>query len=105
MNKNTGEREVNTTNMGWTTMVDLENKLVIHVGMNVTKLIIDPVEVDPDNIPLVWVEGKPVTRVRRMTEEEYIKYAKQFGLKFEVDMRIWHNTDKDVKKIKEETKK
>lgn len=98
MNKNSGEREVNTTKMGWTTIVDVDNKLVIHVGMNVSNLIIDPVQVDPDGLQLVWVEGKPVTRVRRMTEEEYIRYATQFGLKMNIELQGVHRKDKDVEK-------
>lgn len=82
------DNSVNIVSMGWTTIVDLAHKLVIHVAINVTKVEVDVGVTDPDGNPLVWVEGKHVTRVRRMTEEEYVKYAREFGLKMEIDMRI-----------------
>lgn len=79
---------VNLETMGWTTIIDLENKLVIHVAVNVIRAEVDKKLVDPDGIPLVWIEGKYVTRVRKMTEEEFMKYTKEFGLKMELDMRV-----------------
>lgn len=79
---------IQVTNMGWTTIVDLSNKLVIHVAMNVTRVEIDEEIIDPDGLPLTWVEGKYVTRVRKMTEEEFVKYAKQYGWKMEIDMVV-----------------
>ena len=92
--------DVQFVSMGWTTSIDLKNKLVIHVAINMTKISIDVEVVDPDGLPLVWVEGKHVTRVRRMTDMEFEKYVKEYGLKteIEVDMRVWHNEDKDVPK-------
>jgi hypothetical protein len=91
-------KDINIVGMGWTTIVDLQMKLVIHVAINVTKTEIDAEIVDPDGLPLVWVEGKHVTRVRRMTDEEFMKYAKEYGFEMEVEMRVWHNTEKDVPK-------
>lgn len=85
---------IDVVSMGWTTVIDLKNKLVIHVSMNVTEANVDEKLKDPDGIPLVWVGGKPITRVRRMTEEEYVKYVKEFGLNFEVDCRIWTTMEK-----------
>lgn len=93
--------DINITNMGWTTIVDTLNKLVVHVAFHMTKVNIDAGVTDPDGVPLVWVEGKAVTRVRKMTDEEFMKYTREFGLKMEVDMRVWHNTDKDKPKKKE----
>ena len=90
--------DMQITNMGWTTVIDLKNKLVIHVALNVTQIEVDGVIVDPDGIPLVWVEGKYVTRVRKMTEEEFVKYVTQFGVKMEIDMRFVHMPEKDVPK-------
>jgi hypothetical protein len=89
-----------TTDIGWTTIIDTNNKLVIHVAINITKAEVDQKITDPDGIPLVWVEGKHVIRVRRMTDEEFIEYAKQYGVHthVDIDMRVWHNTEKDVPK-------
>lgn len=80
--------KVNITNMGWSTIVDTHNKLILHVTINVTKVQVDPGITDPDGVPLMWVEGTHVTRVRRMTEEEFVKYAREFGLKMEIDMHV-----------------
>lgn len=89
---------VSITNMGWTTLIDLQNKLITHVAVNITKVEVDAGILDPDGIPLVWVEGKYVTRVRRMTEEEYKKYTKEAELKVELDMRIYKHTHR-VEKV------
>lgn len=80
--------DIQVTSMGWTTIIDLPNKLVVHVAINVTKVEVDPTNVDPDGLPLVWVEGKHVTRVRKMTDEEFVDYVKKYGYKIEVDMRV-----------------
>ena len=100
---NSSNPDVQFVSMGWTTAIDLKNKLVIHVAINMTKISVDVELVDPDGIPLVWVEGKHVTRVRRMTDMEFEKYVKEYGInaEIEVDMRVWHNKDKDVPKQKE----
>lgn len=89
---------MNIPSMGWSMIIDLNNKLVIYVAVNVIKVEVDPdtTKCDPDGVPLVWVEGKHVTRVRRMTDEEFQKYVTQYGMKFEVDMRAHYAAEKDV---------
>jgi len=84
----------------WSTVIDLQNKLITYVTYNITKIDVDDNIADPDGIPLVWIEGKHVTRVRRMTEEEYVKYVTEFGAKMEIDMRVYHVPEKDVPKTK-----
>jgi len=70
--------------MQWSTVIDLQNKLITHVMINITEVKVDDEVVDPDGIPLVWVEGKYVTRVRRMTNEEFEKYVKEFEIKIDI---------------------
>lgn len=76
------------SSMGWTTLIDLNNKLVLHVAIDIEKFTVDGTSRDPDGIPLTYVEGKHVTRVRYMTDEEFDKYVKEFGMKLEVDMVV-----------------
>lgn len=73
---------------GWCTVFDMSNKLVIYTSTQITKIKVDHENSDPDGVPLVWVEGRPVTRVRKMTEEEFTKYVKEFGMKIELDIAV-----------------
>ena len=82
------DSNVYISDIGWTTLIDLKNKLILYVAINIEKFDIDATKVDPDGIPLTYVEGKHVTRVRKMTDVEFDKYVTEFGMKLEIDMAV-----------------
>ena len=74
----------------WSTYFDIQNRLVIHVGSALKTLYVDHNQIDPDGIPLVWVERQTITRVRQMTESEFEEamnhYAKSIVINEHVEL-------------------
>jgi len=84
--------------MGWSTILDLQNRLIVYVSYMSINYKVDYSQCDPDGLPLVLIEQQRVTRVRKMTEEEFEKYVKEFGMKMEIEMKVVHVPEKDVPK-------
>jgi hypothetical protein len=72
--------------MQWSTIIDMDNKLIIHVAHLVKDYKIDTTKCDPDGVPLVFIAHERVTRVRKMTEKEFEEAVKEFGYNYEINM-------------------
>lgn len=94
------ENPMDGVKFAWATKYDVENKIVMHLTVQLTEYKIDVEQVDPDGIPLVFIRGMLVTRVRKMTDEEYNTHN---GVKINLEYRIveWpEHKSKDKKEPK-----
>jgi len=65
--------------MGWVTIRDVEHKLILYVSQVIDEYTVDKGRIDPDGVPLVYFKTRIVTRIRKMTEEEYTECVKRLN--------------------------
>lgn len=90
--------------MQWSTVVDVENKLIVYYAYISTEYTVDSKRKDPEGVPLVFLGQSRITRTRKMTDEEYVGYVKQTGMKFDIDARITTWLEDKEKKSKDKKK-
>lgn len=89
-------------NPQWSKIIDTDNRLVVHVMHLTSSYGVDASVIDPDGLPLVYFEQTRVTRVRKMTDEEYESVVKENGITVVTEFK-YGSLDKDGKvKIKKE---
>lgn len=91
--------------MHWSTIIDMEHKLIIHVAPLVKEYRVDENKCDPDGVPLLFITHEKITRVRKMTEKEFEEAAKEFGYSYEINMVYAPEREKKKEEEKKEEEK
>ena len=85
--------------MQWSTVHDMENKLITYVTFVIKGYKVDADRVDPDGVPIVYLELERVTRVRKMTESEFEELFKTYysgKTTFDIQLNYVKTPDKKV---------